>query len=149
MIQKLSVVVPCYQEEKNIDRFPGELISFFESFPFEKEFILVDDGSTDQTASKLASLRSAHPNVMVLKHARNQGLGAAIRNAFNHSTGDAILTLDSDLTFHPREFVGLQKNFVSGVDCVMGSPLMGQFEGIIYLFCFAVMEPADLTDAPA
>lgn len=132
MINKLSVVVPCFNEEGNVYLFKKEIIEFFRGFPFDSEFIFVDDGSTDKTNSLLDSLRGNDPKIKILTHSKNKGLGQSVRDGIDSSTGDAILTLDADLTFHPREFAELLEAYKPDVDCVSGSPFMGGFMGVSF-----------------
>ena len=100
------------------------------SFPFSCELLLIDDGSTDATASLLADLAARHPSVTLVRHLMNQGLGASLRSGFEHAKGDAALTLDADLTFHPRQAELLINAFDPSVDAVLGSPLKGKMEGV-------------------
>jgi len=129
-IQWLSLLVPCYNEEGNIARFKTELISPFLNGPFKVEFIFVDDGSQDQTFSKLKELQASFPHVKIVRHQSNQGLGAALRTGINASEGDALVTLDSDLTFHPSQIPTLLGAYTDKTDCVMGSALQGRFESV-------------------
>jgi len=129
-IKKLSIVVPCFNEEDNVPRFAIELFEPIAKFVPETEFIFVDDGSSDKTVKLLSELCRPRPNTKLVQHERNKGLGAAVRTGIDASTGDAILTLDADLTFHPGEFQNLYRAYADGVDCVMGSPLLGQMERV-------------------
>jgi glycosyltransferase involved in cell wall biosynthesis len=90
----------------------------------------VDDGSTDRTAARLRELASRHRHVLLLVHERNEGLGAALRSGFAQCEGDAVLTLDADLTFSPSEVKRLLNAFDDDVACVLGSPLKGRMEGV-------------------
>lgn len=129
-IKKLTVIVPCYQEKENIQSFRTELFPEFTRYPFEKEFIFVNDGSTDGTSSELAKLTDKQTDCRVVVHPQNQGLGASVQTGIKNATGDAILVLDADLTFNPREFRKLFEAFDDDIDCVLGSPLKGTLEGV-------------------
>ncbi len=93
----------------------------------------MDDGSRDSTYPSLTALQHQNPSLVVIHHPDNQGLGAALRTGFNRATGDAVLTLDGDLTFHPRQFPALLKAYEEGADCVLGSPLKGHLENVSLL----------------
>jgi len=130
LINKLSIITPCFQEKENIQRFKTEIIEFFDDFPFSKEFIFVNDGSTDGSAEILDVIAHQDPRVQVVHHKRNRGLGASVISGIAQVTGDAVLTLDADLTFHPSDFPKLVAVYAADVGCVMGSPLKGHLGGI-------------------
>jgi len=132
-ISRLSVIVPCYNEEENIRHFGKDLFSFFPSFKFSSEFLFVDDGSTDGTLEALGAILKDRSDAKIIKHPQNRGLGAAIRSGMAQAQGDAILTMDSDLTFHPREIPALINAYSEGVDAVLGSPVLGRLEGVSLL----------------
>ncbi|MCB4755593.1 MAG: glycosyltransferase family 2 protein [Elusimicrobia bacterium] len=129
-IRFLSVVIPCYNEETNIPRFQKELLDTFSQFNFQKEFIFIDDGSTDRTAELLAGIVKTNPQARLIRHESNRGLGAALQTGIAQAQGDALLTIDADLTFHPGQFPLLLQAYQPGIDCVMGSPIKGQLEGV-------------------
>jgi len=129
-IRKLSVVVPCFNEEGNVRRFEKELFEEYRRLPFPCEFVLVDDGSSDLTASLLKSLAEKNPSVVFRAHSKNLGMGAALRTGIAVAAGDAILTIDADLTFHPSNIDLLLAAYNPGVDCVTGSALLGRLEGV-------------------
>ena len=126
----LSIIVPSFNEEGNVSRYKKELIDYFRHQPFPVEFIFVDDGSTDKTVQMLEHLRKENTSIKIVKHTRNFGLGRALRSGFKEARGDAVLTLDADLTFHPGEFPKLLEVFSKDVDCVAGSPVKGQFRSV-------------------
>ena len=129
-VHKLSVVVPCFNEEGNIPRLRDELLPYFGSLGFACEFLFVDDGSSDQTYERLVALQRQDPSIKVFRHPENRGLGMALRLGFDQAAGDAIVTLDADLTFHPSEFSRLKDALAVGVACVSGSPVLGRFKGV-------------------
>lgn len=128
-LRKLSVVVPCHNEEGNLDRFPDEVAAVFQSLG-AYELILIDDGSTDGTWAKMQELSEKFPVVLV-KNPGNRGMGASLRNGFEKASGDAIVTLDADLTFHPSQTKKLLEAFTDQTDCVMGSPILGTMDGVV------------------
>ena len=121
----LSIIIPCFNESGSLARFEAELLPELAALEQPYEVILVDDGSIDTSAGLFSMLASRHPEIKVFKHARNQGLGAALRTGFAASKGEWIATLDADLTFHPKQLKALlAKQEETGADLVSGSPYM-------------------------
>lgn len=119
---KLSVVVPVYNEENTID----EILQRICQVPVTKEIIVIDDGSTDNTAAKLKQWEE-RGDVRILRHARNQGKGAALRTGFAHVTGDIVVIQDADLEYDPAEHLRLIQPIVEGVaDVVYGSRFISE-----------------------
>jgi len=121
-LNKLSVIVPVFNEEKTI----RELLDRIQAVPLEKEIIIVNDGSTDQT-SKLLEEFSTQRNVRLLAHERNQGKGAAIRTAIPEITGEMALIQDGDLEYSPEEYPTLLRPIIEGhAHVVYGSRFLGK-----------------------
>lgn len=124
---RLSVLVPVYNEVATVRR----LLEKVQAVPVPKEVIVVDDCSTDGTAEALASHQAAHPDtddwrLVVLRHERNQGKGAAVRTAITRMTGDIALIQDADLEYDPREYPRLLQPILDGhADVVFGSRFVG------------------------
>lgn len=115
---KLSIIIPVYNEINNIE----EIIRRVESTAFNKEIIVVDDGSTDGSRDKLNELRSRNPELTVFFHDQNQGKGGAIHTALRYVTGDLVLIQDADLEYDPSEYGPLLAPFrESTVRVVYGS----------------------------
>jgi dolichol-phosphate mannosyltransferase len=129
----LSVVVPCFNEESNARRFGVELFDPITRLVPNCEFLLIDDGSSDGTAAVLDGLAQSRSDVRVIRHSQNLGLGSAIISGLNAVHGDAVLTLDADLTFHPGEFSVLLAAYHDGVDAVLGSPMLGRMEHVPFV----------------
>lgn len=129
-VKLLSVVIPCYNEEENLDRFPEEVFDVLRPLAGGLEIVLVDDGSRDGTFKKMGELGKQYPFVKIFRHTKNLGLGAALRTGFSLCSGDAIVTLDSDLTFHPDDVEVLLEAYGQDVDCVIGSPFIGKMEDV-------------------
>lgn len=126
----LSVILPCFNEADNVPLWEGHLFPDLERLPFPWECLVVDDGSTDGTGAAAAALAGRRPNIRLLTHDRNRGLGAAIRTGFAAARGDAILTLDSDLTFSADTLPLMVAALEAGADGVCGSPYLGRFRGV-------------------
>jgi glycosyltransferase involved in cell wall biosynthesis len=95
---KLSVLIPVYNEEGSVH----ELLQRVLAVPCEKELVVVDDRSTDDTWAVLGSVDD--PRVRVFRHEVNQGKGAAIRTALGHATGDWVIIQDADLEYDPDDY---------------------------------------------
>ena len=116
----LSVIVPVYNERQTI----AEVLTRISLAPFEKEIIVVDDGSSDGTSELLKALDCERriPSTRYLFHNRNQGKGAALRTAFASVRGDIVLTQDADFEYDPAEYPVLIEPIMSGqADVVYGS----------------------------
>ena len=112
---KLSVIIPAFNEKDTIE----EIIARVLKTPFEKEVIVVDDGSTDGTSEKLAALP---PGVSVITFPENRGKGSAVRAGVEAASGDIIIIQDADLEYNPAEYRKLVEPIEKGAaDVVYGS----------------------------
>lgn len=101
---KLSVIVPCYNEEESVPLFYAEAVkqdAFFASKGVELEFIFVNDGSRDKTVEVVRSLREKDERVHLISFSRNFGKEAAILAGFEKSSGDLVVLMDADLQDPP------------------------------------------------
>ncbi|KKQ55424.1 MAG: Glycosyltransferase, group 2 family [Parcubacteria group bacterium GW2011_GWA2_38_13] len=104
-IQKITVIVPCYNEIATIEK--ALQILFSVDFQREREVIIVDDGSTDGTREFLEKLSHAQPEFILLFHEKNYGKGAAIRTGLNKASGDYVIVHDADLEYNPHDIIRL------------------------------------------
>ncbi|HLI53123.1 MAG TPA: glycosyltransferase family 2 protein [Acidimicrobiales bacterium] len=112
----LSVVVPCYNEAATIKEL---LLKVVES-PYVAEVVVVDDASTDGTASIVESVPDER--IRLVRHERNQGKGAALQTGFRLTQSDFVIVQDADLEYDPREYGALLERLFSGeADVVYGS----------------------------
>lgn len=119
---KLSLIVPCYNEENNVQKFYEEAQKTFSGQGFEYEYVFVNDGSSDRTMKNLRSLFEAHPesNIQVINFSRNFGKEAAIYAGLKNARGDAICLIDADLQQRPEvalEMLNILENN-DELDCV-------------------------------
>jgi glycosyltransferase involved in cell wall biosynthesis len=102
---KLSVVVPCYNEEAVIDRFDARTRAVLSGLPITYEICYVDDGSTDGTLGRIRLLAERHPLVTrYVSFSRNFGKEAAMLAGLREAGGDAVILMDADLQ-HPPELI--------------------------------------------
>jgi glycosyltransferase involved in cell wall biosynthesis len=101
---RLSVIVPVYNEAETVVQVIERVLSV-DLEGFEREIIVVNDGSTDGTAEILERMDSQWPDlVKVDNHEQNRGKGAAVRTALEHVTGDIVITQDADLEYDPEDY---------------------------------------------
>ncbi|HID56673.1 TPA: glycosyltransferase family 2 protein [Candidatus Poribacteria bacterium] len=124
MFQRLSVVIPVYNEVNTIERVLERVKAV--QIPLEKEIIIVDDGSTDGTREKLGEIQKTDPSLKIILHERNRGKGAALRTGFQHVTGQIVIIQDADLEYNPEEYPKLLEPILDGrADAVYGSRFLG------------------------
>ena len=118
----VSVVIPSFNEERTIE----EIIRRVAAVPFRTEIIVVDDGSTDDTAAILARLESEIPHLTTLVQPVNRGKGAAVRAGIAQSRGDIVVIQDADLEYDPTDLSRLLEPLLRRVaDAVYGTRLRG------------------------
>ncbi|MCE7062625.1 glycosyltransferase family 2 protein [Dyadobacter sp. CY343] len=125
---KLSVIVPAYNEEKTIWKVLDKLKSVELISGFQKEIVIVNDCSSDNTEGVAQRFITENPQLEIsyYRHEVNQGKGAALHTGFRRATGDYIIVQDADLEYDPQEFNILLKPVVDGyADVVYGSRFMG------------------------
>jgi undecaprenyl-phosphate 4-deoxy-4-formamido-L-arabinose transferase len=118
---KVSVVVPVYNEEGNLPELLRRLAAVLDASGNAYELVFVDDGSSDRSLELLKEAAGQRPDrIRVLELARNFGQHQAILAAFQHVTGDVIVTLDADLQNPPEEIPKLLAKVAEGHDVVGG-----------------------------
>lgn len=100
---KVSVVIPLYNEEENVDELHRSLKPVMDATGIEYEILYVDDGSTDNTLNLLRKIQSGDSSLTILSLRRNFGQTAAFAAGFDYARGDIIVTMDGDLQNDPND----------------------------------------------
>lgn len=101
-MKKLSIIVPVFNEEKTIEEIIHR-IKEVRIANFTKEIIVVNDGSTDSTASTISKIKFKMPDIKIIMHEKNSGKGSAVRTGLKNATGDYVLIQDADLEYNPND----------------------------------------------
>jgi len=118
---ELSVIVPCFNEERTLGACVERLRRTVGA-QYATEILIIDDGSTDGSAAVIESLSRTDAGVRAVRHARNRGKGAALRTGFEHARGRYVAVQDADLEYDPRDLIGLVEILRQGqADVVFGS----------------------------
>jgi glycosyltransferase involved in cell wall biosynthesis len=120
-MQKLSIVVPVYNEEKNLPELWSRIRTAVEPLNIPWDVSFVDDGSKDGSAAVLRGLQTADPDhVQLVLLNRNYGQTAAMSAGIDHSNGDVVILMDSDLQNDPADIPNLLAELDKGYDVVSG-----------------------------
>jgi glycosyltransferase involved in cell wall biosynthesis len=128
MNKKLTIIVPAYNEENTIQYILNKINEVQLIQNIQKEIIVVNDCSADNTEQKVTEFQQQHPELTIVykKHEINKGKGAALRTGFQSATGDFVIVQDADMEYDPNEFNILVKPILDGfADVVYGSRFMG------------------------
>jgi len=121
MAVKLSLIVPCYNEESTLAEIVGHILAIADE-EISLELVIVDDCSTDNSRKVAEELQKQHPEIKLAFHEVNQGKGAALRTGFLEATGDYIGIQDADMEYDPRDYKLLLEPLLEGkADVVYGS----------------------------
>jgi dolichol-phosphate mannosyltransferase len=99
---RLSVIIPTYNEAKTLP----DIVTRVLAVPIEKELIIVDDGSVDETSSILEAYQG-RDDIRILRHGFNRGKGAAVQTAIAHVRGDITVIQDADMEYDPQDYLKL------------------------------------------
>lgn len=134
-MKKLCVIIPCFNEEESIPQLVIKLKELETLLPkdYSMTFLFVDDGSSDQTYDILNKNISQFSKALIVKHEKNQNLGAALKTGIKSAPeSDLLGFLDSDCTYEPMVIIELLKQIEAGADLVTVSPYhpKGSVEGV-------------------
>ena len=148
--KKLSIVVPCYNEEKVINVFYDRIMKVINDFQknYNYEIVFIDDGSKDNTFQELKNLRNKNDNIKVISFSRNFGKEAGIYAGLSNSVGDLVVVIDADCQHPPETILEMLKYIEEGYDTVAtrrinrkGEPIFKSFlSGMFYKFINKFME---------
>jgi glycosyltransferase involved in cell wall biosynthesis len=115
---KLTVIIPIYNEASTL----AALLARVLDVPIDKEVLVVDDGSDDETKEVLRQTVSGDvQDLRLITHPENKGKGSAIRTALSHASGDVVIIQDADLEYFPEDYAGLLQVFqANGARAVYG-----------------------------
>ena len=116
----ISVVVPLYNEEDNVQLLYEEIKGVLDTMAEQAEIVFVDDGSRDNTLAKLEAIQAGDDHVRVVSLRRNFGQTAAMTAGFDHARGGIIITMDGDLQNDPHDIPQLVAKLNEGYDVVTG-----------------------------
>lgn len=149
---KVSVIIPVYNEENTLEA----IIDKVRSVDLDKEIIIINDGSTDESKEILDKIRDE--NIKVMHHSQNLGKGAAIRTALRYVTGDIVIIQDADLEYDPNDYFKLIAPILNGeAEVVYGSRELNRTRksylryylgGKLLTFLTNILYGTKLTDQP-
>ncbi|MEZ6014585.1 MAG: glycosyltransferase family 2 protein [Planctomycetota bacterium] len=118
-VRGVTIVVPAFDEERGIEGVVARLLALDLGRP--TELVVVDDGSRDGTAVKLDALAKAEPRIHAVRHARNQGYGAALKTGIARAKYDVVVITDADGTYPEDRIVDLLAAVDDGADMAVGA----------------------------
>ena len=116
----LSIVVPIFEEEENLEILHGEIAAVLDELDFESEVIYIDDGSKDRSPEILTELHKRDERVRVIRFRRNFGQTPAMAAGFEHARGKVVITMDGDLQNDPADIPRLLNALDEGYDIAAG-----------------------------
>lgn len=119
----ISIVIPAYNEEKNIDDILFRTNATLETIGVPYEIIVIDDGSTDKT-----KLMATRHKATVLSNGTNRGKGYALKKGIQNANGNIMITMDADGSHQPEDIPKLLVPLLHGADIVLGSRFIGKRE---------------------
>jgi len=121
---KISVIIPCHNEEKTLETILEQVHSSLLSLNYDYEIFIVDDGSTDKTKDILEKIKDKY-SLNILINNKKEGKGKAIQNAIKNISGDIVIIQDADLEYDPRDYDKLTQPIINGeTNIVYGSRIL-------------------------
>lgn len=116
----ISIVVPVYNEARNVPLLVKELATYADKLPYKFEFLLVDDGSRDESVRVIQTTAAHEPRLRLVQLARNFGKEAAVSAGLGEAKGDAAIILDADLQMPPALIGKFIEKWLAGAEVVVG-----------------------------
>ena len=133
-INKLSVVIPVFNEDKTLKEIVGRIYSA-DILNLKLEIIIVDDCSTDCSWKQAQEIHKKNENVKIFRHSQNKGKGASLKTALSKCSGEIVLIQDADLEYDPKDYFSLLKPILDGkADVVYGSRFRSHSETRVLYF---------------
>ena len=107
---KLTIIIPCYNEEKTIKIVLEKILKLNYS---KKQIIVIDDCSTDNSLNEIEKIKAFFEDIVLIKHKKNLGKGAAIKSSKNYINGDIVVIQDADLEYEPEDILKLIKPIIN------------------------------------
>jgi len=125
-LKKISIIIPCFNEEKLITTVLEKVLQTKLNYNMEKQVIVVNDGSTDNSANAINQFCEKNPSVISIHQSKNSGKGAAIKAALQKIDGDVVIIQDADFEYDPSDYNKLIQPIYDGhADVVYGSRFIG------------------------
>lgn len=116
----LTIIIPFYDEERNVALLYKELHTVLTDHKYEYELLFIDDGSDDQSKHEIENIIKDDPHVSLLLHRRRFGKGAALQTGLDKAKGDVVIFMDADLQDDPHDLPAFIKKLNEGYDFVNG-----------------------------
>jgi len=110
---KLSIIMPIYNEERTLREIVAR-VEKVDISPINKEIIIVNDASTDNSQKIINELKKKYENIISFNHEKNKGKGAAIRTGLENISGDIVVIQDGDMEYNPEDFKKLLAPIING-----------------------------------
>ncbi len=152
IFKKISVVIPLFNEEESVYPLAMEIKKSVKNLSSGLEVIFVDDGSTDNSLKNIKDICRQDKRFKYLSFRKNYGKSAALQMGFKETTGDVVITMDSDLQDDPNEIPNLIKKLEEGFDVVSGwkkvrhDPFIKKFSSKFFNFVTKVMSGIKIHD---
>lgn len=117
----LSIIIPAYNEEKNIKETVNSIVKKIEEHSIPYEIIVVNDNSKDKTLKIIQHLAKKNPNIILVNRKPPEGFGRAIRSGLEKFKGDIMIPVMGDLSDDPKDIIKYYYKIEEGYDCVFGS----------------------------
>ncbi|WP_433791798.1 glycosyltransferase family 2 protein [Actinoplanes sp. CA-252034] len=150
----ISVIAPIYNEGPGVERFTARLTEVLEAASLDYELVLVDDGSADDSWSRIARQALVDPRIRGLRLSRNFGKEAALLAGLEHAAGDAVVIIDSDLQHPPSAIPAMVRRWQEGAQVVeavkrnrTGQSLGNRLGSKLFNRTFTRFTGVDLVDA--